>query len=354
MTARQAYTTEEMRRQARSLAAELTRVVDHLARTTADGALDRAARGIRRVVLTGNGDSYHAARAAELAFASFTGLLCEPLNAQRFLDYGAVGPGGDGRDTLVVGISASGGSRAVTRALEEAAHRGSPTVAVTVSAGSPVTGAADIGVIAPTGPRQASPGIVTYQACLTALLVVAVRLGAARQPVRPLLDELRAAADAVSATVDALEAPCHELAQEVAADPGPLVVTGTGPQAGTAKYAAAKVVEACGLPAFAQDLEEWWHVERFAFPGDSPLLVLAPPGRSHARAVDLVVRGTELGRRVVAVARHDDGAMGVAHRVLPTHGVLREEWSPLVDHVFAGLFGAALADALGRVPFSGR
>ncbi|MEU2061997.1 SIS domain-containing protein [Streptomyces sp. NPDC013455] len=354
MTTRQGYTTEEMRRQARALAEELAQVVDHLAATTADGALGSAARGARRVVLIGNGDSYHAVRAAEPAFASFSGLACAPLNAQRFLDYGGVGPGGDGRDTLVVGVSASGGSRAVARALEEAAHRGSPTVAVTVAEGGPVTRAADVGVIAPTGPRQPSPGILTYQACLTALFVIAVRLGAARQPAKPLLDELRAAAGAVAATAGALEEPCRELAQEVAADPGVLMVTGTGPQAGTAKYAAAKVVEASGLPAFAQDLEEWWHVERFALTGDSPLLVLAPPGRSHARAVDLVVRGTEIGRRVVAVARHDDLAVRAAHRVLPTHGGLREEWNPLVDHIFAGLFGAALADALGRVPFSTR
>ncbi|MEU6173854.1 SIS domain-containing protein [Streptantibioticus parmotrematis] len=354
MTPRQAYTTEEMRRQARSLATELGQVVDHLARTTADGRLGAAARGVRRVVLTGNGDSYHAARAAELAFESVGGLTCEPLSAQRFLDYGAAGPGGDGRDTLVVGISASGGSKAVTRALEEAGRRGSPTVAVTVAEGSAVTRAADVAVIAPTGPRQASPGIVTYQATLAALLVVAVRLGTEPPAAKPLLDELRAAADAVAATARASQEPCRELAEELAAGPGPLVVTGTGPQAGTAKYAAAKVVEACGLPAFAQDLEEWWHVERFALPGDGPLLVLAPPGRSHARAAELVSRAAQIGRRVVAVARPDDPAVGAAHRVLPTHGELREEWNPLVDHVFAGLTGAALADALGRVPFSTR
>ncbi|WP_055697929.1 SIS domain-containing protein [Streptomyces silaceus] len=354
MTTRPPYSTEEMRRQVRALAPEFRQVVDHLARTTADGLLDAPLRGIRRVVLTGNGDSYHAARAAELAFERIGGVACEPLSAQRFLDHGLDGPGGSGPDTLVVGISASGTSGPVVRVLEEAARRGTPTVAVTASEGSPVTRVADVGLIAPTGPRQASPGILTYQASLAALFVTAIRLGSRQGAQEGLLDELRAVGDAVRATVDGSAAACDELARELADGSGPLVVTGTGPQAGTAKFAAAKVVEACGLPAFAQDLEEWWHVERFALPRDSPLVVLAPPGASHARAVDLVARATGIGRRVVAVARHGDPAVAGAHRVLPTHGEIREEWSPLVDHVFAGLLGAGLGDALGRVPFSTR
>ncbi len=44
----------------------------------------------------------------------------------------------------------------------------------------------------------------------------------------------------------------------------PLVFAGNGPALGTAKHAAAKVVEASGIFAIGVDPEDWWHVHRFA------------------------------------------------------------------------------------------
>ncbi|GDY59608.1 hypothetical protein SVIO_102310 [Streptomyces violaceusniger] len=42
---------------------------------------------IDTVILTGNGDSHHAACAAEMAFETFAEVTCEPLSAWRFLRY---------------------------------------------------------------------------------------------------------------------------------------------------------------------------------------------------------------------------------------------------------------------------
>ena len=96
---------------------------------------------------------------------------------------------------------------------------------------------------------------------------------------------------------------------------------GTGPAGGTAMYAAAKVVEAAGLPAYAQDLEEYWHIERFADPADAPLVVLAPPGLGHPRAAELAAAATGRGRRVIAVTGPDDTALtGTAWHTVPVTG----------------------------------
>jgi hypothetical protein len=46
-------------------------------------------RAVTKVYLTGDGDSYHASCAAEMAFEAIADVACAPMSAQRFLDYGA-------------------------------------------------------------------------------------------------------------------------------------------------------------------------------------------------------------------------------------------------------------------------
>ncbi|GGP14402.1 hypothetical protein LDL08_35090 [Nonomuraea glycinis] len=71
-----------------------------------------------------------------------------------------------------------------------------------------------------------------------------------------------------------------------------MTVLGSGPGHGTAAFTAAKLVEAAGLAATSQDLEEWEHGDAHARLADLPIVVIAPPGRTldhsmaaHARVV---------------------------------------------------------------------
>ncbi len=131
-----------------------------------------------------------------------------------------------------------------------------------------------------------------------------------------------------------------------------LVMVGSGPSYGTALFSAAKVVEAAGILAIGQDLEEWWHIERFAYPVDMPVFVIAPPGRSYWRAGDLAATAHALGRRVIAVTHKDDTEVTRhAHTVLPVQGQVREEFSPLLYHLFANYVAFYIAARLGRSLF---
>jgi glucosamine--fructose-6-phosphate aminotransferase (isomerizing) len=104
--------------------------------------------------------------------------------------------------------------------------------------------------------------------------------------------------------------------------------------------------------AIGQDLEEWWHVERFTYPIDMPVFVIAPPGRSHWRAGDLAATARALGRRVIAVTHKDDTEVTChAHVVFPVHGEVREEFSPLLYHLFASYMASYVAARLGRALF---
>ncbi|MFI5858250.1 SIS domain-containing protein [Streptomyces parvulus] len=350
---------EVMIRQAGRLAGDLEELTGPVGRTAA--ALVSAADwgSVGSVHLVGDGDSYYAAVCAELAFRSLAGVDCAATPALGFLEYEAPwlrSRNGAGR-RLVVGISASGFTPRVVEAVVRAGRRGAATLAVTGVPGSPLARAADHTLPVRLSGGEPSPGIRTYQASLLALLLLAVRLGEARghhtgADREALEGEIAALGDGVARTVAELGGACRRVAELVG--DGPVVaMVGSGPALGSAHYGAAKLIEGAGVFARGQDLEEWHHVERFAGPYDMPLFVLAPPGRSHARAVEVAARATELGRRVIAVAHPRDTAV-VRHAaaVLPVAARAREEFSPLLHHLFAGILACRTGQRLGRTPFS--
>jgi glucosamine--fructose-6-phosphate aminotransferase (isomerizing) len=283
---------EVMVRQVEGLAGDLralTRPFDQQIRTVLTPSEWRA---VNKVYLTGSGDSYHASCAAEMAFEAIAEVACAPLSAQRFLDYGAawMRPAAP-QQTLVVATSASGGTTRVVQALARAKEHGALTLALTGTPYSAVTEVAERTLVVAVPHQQRSPGIRTYQASLLGLLLVAIQVGEMRNTypqaeANGLRQELPALADVVEATTEAIKGRCRAVADLIAATPT-MVMVGSGPSYGTALFSAAKVVEAAGILALGQDLEEWGHVERFAYPVAMPVFVIAPPGRSHWRAGDL-------------------------------------------------------------------
>lgn len=345
-----------MLRQAEALAADLSRHT---------GPFDAQVRAllpprwasVDTVSIVGDGDSYHAACAVRTAFAALAGVDCRPVSALPFVEYEPLGADRrPPRTELTLAVSASGRTPLVVRAVERARECGAGTVAVTGTPGSPLAEAADGALLVGLPDSERSPGVRTYQASLLGLLLIAVRLGELRGHLAApeadaLREELAALADPVAATVRAARERCREPA-ELIAEAGVLSVVGSGPSYGTALFAAAKVVETSGVLAVGQDLEEWCHVERFARPPGMPVVVVAAPGRSHGHAVRVAERAASLGRRVIAVAPEDDADVARhAWAVLPVAGRAREEFSPLLHHVFAAPLACHLARHLGRAPF---
>jgi glucosamine--fructose-6-phosphate aminotransferase (isomerizing) len=313
-------------------------------------------KSIERVFVTGDGDSYHAARAQEMFFESVAGVPCHPMSAQRFLDYGAEWMTLEKGRALVVAISASGRTERGLQSLARAQVYGALTVALTGTPGSPFTEAGERVLLADLPDFGRSPGIRTFNASLMGLIALALRLGEARGKfdgdfVDVMHTEIAGLAELMTATLQAVEAPA--IAAADAWQDAPMQVwLGSGPSYGTALFSAAKVVEAAGIFAIGQDLEEWAHVERFAYPDDMPVVIIAPPGRSHWRAVKLAEQVKKLGRRLAVVVRDgDDEITPHADFVFPVMGEVREELSPLVYHIPSNFFAARITEDLGRMLF---
>ncbi len=312
---------------------------------------------VRRVYLTGDGDSYQAVRAAEMAFENIAHIPCEPLSAQRFLNYGAEwieswAP----NDNLVVGISAGGRTQRVVEALEQAKACGALTVAITGNGEGPVSRAADRTIEVSLPDMGRSPGIRTYNASLMSLLLLAIRLGEMKDryhqvEANKMRQEIGQLAEVMEATIQANHAPAIKAAQDFLGAPY-TVFLGSGPSYGTALFSAAKIIESANEFAVGQDLEEWAHVENLAYPDETPTFVIAPAGRSHWRAIGIVEKAKGKGRRVAAVVPEDDGEIsGMVDYLFPVVGNVREEFSPLVYHIAADLFAAYLTGGLGRKIF---
>ncbi|MEU6243468.1 SIS domain-containing protein [Streptomyces sp. NPDC047024] len=345
-------------RQSGRLAADLRALVGFLPervdeawrRLSGDGDGDGDAM-FRSVCLLGDGDSLHAGTAAEAAFERLAGLTCEVQPAQRFLGYHVRGAA---PDTLVVAVSASGRTERVLQGVARARSRGLCTLGISGSATSPLAEGADAHITVGLPDPEPSPGVRTHQASLVALLLLALRAAESTRGAdwaARTRAELLAVADGVAVT----EAAVRERASAwggTLTDAPVIAVLGTGPAEGTAGYAAAKLVEGAGVLAYGRDLEEWWHVERFAAPLDAPVVVLAPPGPARERALELADRALDLGRRV-ALVTPAEGTGYLDDRIvaLPVHGTTREEFAPLLYQPFAAHLAFGIARALGRSPF---
>jgi glutamine---fructose-6-phosphate transaminase (isomerizing) len=341
-----------------TLIREMVPVLDDAVRKTLDHKL---CLSVKRVYVTGCGDSHHAALASELAFETLAARPTEPMSALQFARYAAayLPPTGPGTN-LVIGVSVSGEVARTTEALRLARQGGASTLALTATPGSRLAAAAELVVLSttppfPDPPGEHVPGVRSYLANQLGLLLTAVRIGEVRGHLNwgaatAARRDILALADAAQRTVDACDRQAHALAEEWR-DAADFVFVGGGPNYGTALFSAAKVLEASGDGAVGQDTEEWAHLQYFARATATPTFFITAGERDLSRAAETAVAAKAIGRRVVAVAPGSAATLrDVAARMLPLAEGVPEMFSPLVAAMPGELFAAYRAEILGE-PF---
>jgi glucosamine--fructose-6-phosphate aminotransferase (isomerizing) len=322
-----------------------------------------------QVILTGCGDSHHAALAAALAFWQLAGLPCQALTAMEFARYRAGFLGLEKEsETLVIAISSSGQVSRTVEAMRLSQTAGAQNVAITGNPDSPLAAVADkiLHVAAPPMPDEDDgavvPGTRSYVASLLALYHAAVQIGYARgnldeTTARRLRDELAQVADKMEETI----AKADPVLAAVAAswsDANHFVFCGSGPNYGTALYGAAKLIEASGDVAIGQDLEEWAHLEYFGRQPDTPTFIVSAAGWDEDRALEIAAAAMAIGRRVAIVAPMTSQLADTQNQniLLPLMEPSRECFSPLLTCLSLVLFAsyrAALLDELYFRDFGG-
>ncbi|MCC7021771.1 MAG: SIS domain-containing protein [Thermomicrobiales bacterium] len=315
---------------------------------------------VKRIVITGCGDSYMAGLATELAFEQIAGIPVEPMTAMQLGRYGSpyfetMFP----RNPLTIGISVSGTVARTREALRLARQGGALTVAATANPDSPVASEAEIVFDCSVPDFAPAPGIRSYRVSLLMLYLLAIRLAEVKG--RLTQDQaneqrqiLKGTADAIEATIQAVQEPTQKLAEAVAADTN-FVFVGDGPNYATALFCAAKVIEAAGRHAMGQDTEEWAHLQYFVnTQPETPTFLISPKGRGHSRSVEIAQMMKSVRRTLVAIVPEgEEEISALADWTLPVVGDVPEVYSPMVYPVAGELFSGYLSRAIGEPPFRG-
>lgn len=300
-----------------------------------------------QAVYTGGcGDSFYAGLACEMAFLRFCKLPIKALPAMQFSRYEVehlVTP------AIFFGISNSGNVARTVEAIRMARDAGADTVAVTGNETGNVVNEADAALALPIPAMGRSPGIRSYTAQLLMLLLCALRLGEIRQVLSSAeadrwRQRLRGVAACMEATIQANNAAVKSLVEHLG-DEDDWVFVGSGPNYATALFCAAKLVESCGVHAWAQELEEWGHIQFFNRREQTPTCFLIPPGRCVDRALELLPYVKNIGRYSMVVA-HREQAFSTTEvdSLFTIPQAVDEVFSPMVYRLVGELLAYHLAE----------
>ena len=270
--------------------------------TRGQGAVIEAAAaklaGAPHVWITGVGSSWHAALAGELLFAQ-TGRLGPRARAAHAFELSHGWPDlGDG--AAVVAVSHRGRQRDVAEVVGRAKSKNGATVAIT-GKGAAVPGAAH--ALATADLEASGCHTVSYTTALAMLAALAAATGHD---------------DALGREIDALPDKIalllgQEAWEDLAAKFGGrrrYWVVGAGPNTATALEAALKLNEAAWIPALGFNAEQFLHGPWAAMEPDDALFLIAPPGPTRARCLDVARVAKAIGAAVIALVAEDDRAIG--------------------------------------------
>lgn len=252
--------------------------------------------GASRLVLLGMGSSAYAASVAAAR------LRAAGVDAVAELAGSDLLPPADDR-TVVVAVSAGGGSRETRAAVEH--YRGRcPVVLLTNTTGSPLAGSADLVVDLRAGTEEGGVACRSYQHTLALLLALEAHLTGGGPDVAALA---RGAALATDSLLARRPSWLPEL-RELLAGPQGTHVVAPARRLASAQQSALMLREGPRVPAYACETADWSHVDVYLTrTTDYRMLLLA-----GSRWEDELLRWTtERGSTVVAVGAEVPGAAAV-------------------------------------------
>jgi glutamine---fructose-6-phosphate transaminase (isomerizing) len=315
---------------------------------------------LKRIYITGCGDSHHAGLSTQLAFEKLAGLPTTAATALDFARYQAgFLPQSGPNTTLVVGISVSGSVARTFEALQMAKQAGATTLSLTATPESRVGQTGEILFQVPNPPfaipeGEVSPGARSFFINQVALLLMAIRIGEVKGTITTPeatqhRQDLLGMATIIEEAIAKNDGAIQQLAQAWK-EADEFVFVGGGPNFGMALFSAAKILEASGDSALGQDTEEWAHLQYFAREKQTPTFFITAADRDVSRMKEVIVAAQQIGRRVVVICPETAKDLIELSEHAFTFGPVKEMYSALVTQIPGELFAAYRADVLGE-PF---
>jgi glucosamine--fructose-6-phosphate aminotransferase (isomerizing) len=312
-------------------------------------AAEFARRGIKRIVMTGCGDSLAVMIGARLFFEELLGIPVEPLQA---LDYAYYASRTSGPDTLVITLSSSGSTTRTVEAMLIARSLGASTLALSNTPGSALMTQSDRALLVRAErkgwPTQASTAALALL-CQFALDWAHVA-GCNPELVDAWQQALDCVPDLIAETI-AIHEPTIKAIAEREVDRPIYLYAGGGPSLASAMFGAAKVKECSPDQGIAIPLEEFHHYNSQK-EGD-PLFIIAPAGPSVWRARDTAFEGKRWKGMIYSVVTGGETMLDAHSDEVLRLPPMPESLAPLVYSVPVQLFAYHVAMAKFRQAESG-
>lgn len=313
---------------------------------------------IKRVIVTGCGDSYMAGIAMKPAFEKLTGLRTDVMRMiefNRHLDSGELGqtPG----NPLVIIISVSGGFARVIEAAKRGTKYGAMTLAVTDRPESPMAKECRKVLKMDIPLMGEGVGASSYVSTSTTMLHLAARIGYVRgvigeADVQDIRDSLVSFCKSYQDIMPKLDDQMWELANRWK-DLDRFDFVGDAADFATAFFGAAKMVETFGAMCSWDDSEDWCHIGFFA---RNPKtigtgLVANPYSPSFSRCLETAKGMSLLHRPTLVVTTAEKSAFPEGLDVCTLPAAKYDFINPIMQNVAFGLLAARLYPLKGIEPF---
>lgn len=314
---------------------------------------------IRKILLTGCGDSHAAAVAAKQAFEKLTGVPTEvvpTIELSRNFESSLLGFAPN--NPLIIAISNSGYIARVGEAAQRAVQHGAFVLGITGNSQS-LLGTSSTRVLPLDIPSyESAPGIRTYLVSVLTLLLLAIRIGEVRgrytmDAATSYRDDLVRQSDLLDQMLPSMDADILKLAdqwKELEA----FDFIGSGCDFATAMYGQAKIFEAVGKYAMTANTEEWLHLNFFMRRVEQigTIIVCNSRNASGSRAKELIGYASKELMRPLLVVTDDESSIseGIRHVLTPKsdylHSGMLSQFVPIA--LLAGYIGEMIGEEDGR------
>ncbi len=260
----------------------------------------------KKFYLTGCGTSLFAAQAASYAFQHLTDATAIPLNAFEFSAY----PPQDLDESILVGISHTGGTPVVYESLKLAKSKNIPSISITDKKDSKIEKISNLCLSTSLGTEPAMPKTWSYVAALVRLYILAIAKSASnRSAIETNLQKLADLAQTTQEMIQKLEPEINSFAKSLQSS-NYFAVAGGGPLVSTANEAALKLTEAALVKSIGWEIEESAH-GAWASTGESDwVIVNAVKGPSFEKALKLAEGMKKIDAKVWAITDQPDAFKG--------------------------------------------
>ena len=311
--------------------------------------------GIRRIILTGCGDSFAASLATKHAFEMLTNLPCEVVPAIELSRlYSRKQLGFSPNNPLVIAVSNSGSVTRIGEAIQAVRKHGAFALGVTGKRDSLLGQSVDRIMDLNIPPFDAAPGTRSYMISVMSLLLIAIRIGEVRgcytmdeaMDMRfDMVEQGKELAKMLPAMCEQVYAIAEKWKGMEAYD-----FVGTGFDYATAWFGHAKIFEALGKYAMTINSEEWLHMNFFMRNVDkiATIIVANTTNPAMSRNRELIQYAHDLTRPLAVITDGGREDFGTDTTYIKVPRTRYEINMPLTQYAPICLLAGYIMDMIGE------